>query len=116
MVILAMESPAIIAIILVIAETLSKQGRRLLASRRAIEYMVRQATRGQGDRNLRRSTPILIALSAVAAALLTAPPALAQPSPCPGNPDALSTSRIIVVDAATTPRVGRKHFPQTLPL
>ena len=36
--------------------------------------------------------------------------------PCPGNPDALSTSRAIAVDAATTPRVGRKHFPATLPL
>src|SRR5882757_9752898 len=42
--------------------------------------------------------------------------ALAQPAPCPGNPDALATSRIIAVDAAATPRVGRKHFPSTLPL
>jgi peptidoglycan/xylan/chitin deacetylase (PgdA/CDA1 family) len=37
-------------------------------------------------------------------------------APCPGNPDALGTSRVITVTAATTPRVGRKHFPQTLPL
>src|SRR5215475_9010009 len=35
---------------------------------------------------------------------------------CPGNPDALGTARVLAVDAATTPRVGRKHFPQTLPL
>jgi peptidoglycan/xylan/chitin deacetylase (PgdA/CDA1 family) len=42
-------------------------------------------------------------------------PATAQATPCPGNPDALSTSRVITV-TATTPRVGRKHFPQTLPL
>jgi len=28
----------------------------------------------------------------------------------------LSTERVITVDAATTPRVGRKHFPTTLPL
>jgi peptidoglycan/xylan/chitin deacetylase (PgdA/CDA1 family) len=44
--------------------------------------------------------------------------ALAQPTPppCPGNPDALATSRVITVDAAVTPRVGRKHFPATLPL
>ena len=35
---------------------------------------------------------------------------------CPGNADALATSRVIAVDAATTPRVGRKHFPATLPL
>ncbi len=39
-----------------------------------------------------------------------------QPQPCPGNPDALSTSRVITVATATTPRVGRKHFPDTLPL
>ena len=35
---------------------------------------------------------------------------------CPGNPQALGTSRILEVDAATTPRVGRKEFAQTLPL
>src|ERR1700710_526965 len=28
----------------------------------------------------------------------------------------LGTSRILAVDAATTPRVGLKNFPQTLPL
>lgn len=37
-------------------------------------------------------------------------------APCPGNPDALGTERILVVDAGTTPRVGRKEFPSTLPL
>ena len=52
---------------------------------------------------------------ALAAALLS-PHAAAQTAPCPGNPDALSTSRVIAVDAAATPRVGRKHFPATLPL
>ena len=35
---------------------------------------------------------------------------------CAGNADALGTERVLQVDAATTPRVGRKHFPQTLPL
>ena len=55
---------------------------------------------------------------ATAAALLATQPALAQtaPAPCSGNPDALATSRIITVNAAATPRVGRKHFPTTLPL
>ena len=50
--------------------------------------------------------------------LFAAQPAAADTArqPCPGNPDALSTSRVITVDAATTPRVGRKHFPATLPL
>jgi peptidoglycan/xylan/chitin deacetylase (PgdA/CDA1 family) len=39
----------------------------------------------------------------------------AQAAPCP-RPDALGTSRVLAVDAATTPRVGIKSFPQTLPL
>lgn len=48
-----------------------------------------------------------------AAAIATA--ASGAPS-CPGNADALGTARVLDVDAATTPRVGRKQFPQTLPL
>jgi len=36
--------------------------------------------------------------------------------PCPGHPDALGTERVLAVSAATTPRVGRKQFPATLPL
>jgi peptidoglycan/xylan/chitin deacetylase (PgdA/CDA1 family) len=57
-------------------------------------------------------------LSALLALLAAARPAAAEtePRPCPDNPDALSTSRVITVDAAATPRVGRKHFPDTLPL
>jgi peptidoglycan/xylan/chitin deacetylase (PgdA/CDA1 family) len=41
--------------------------------------------------------------------------AAAQAEPCPRK-DTLGTSRILAVDAATTPRVGVKIFPQTLPL
>jgi peptidoglycan/xylan/chitin deacetylase (PgdA/CDA1 family) len=37
-------------------------------------------------------------------------------APCPGNADALGTARILAVDAATTPRIGRKHFSETLAL
>jgi peptidoglycan/xylan/chitin deacetylase (PgdA/CDA1 family) len=37
-------------------------------------------------------------------------------SPCPGRADALGTARVLPVDPAATPRVGRKHFPGTLPL
>lgn len=37
-------------------------------------------------------------------------------APCPGNPDALGVTRVLTVDARTTPRVGRKQFPATLPL
>jgi peptidoglycan/xylan/chitin deacetylase (PgdA/CDA1 family) len=35
---------------------------------------------------------------------------------CPGNNEALGTARVLAVDVATNPRVGRKQFPQTLPL
>ena len=41
--------------------------------------------------------------------------ATAQADECP-HKDALGTSRVLTVDAATTPRVGLKSFPQTLPL
>jgi peptidoglycan/xylan/chitin deacetylase (PgdA/CDA1 family) len=41
--------------------------------------------------------------------------AAAHAATCPRK-DALGTSRILSVDAATTPRVGLKSFPQTLPL
>jgi peptidoglycan-N-acetylglucosamine deacetylase len=40
----------------------------------------------------------------------------AAAEPCAGNPNALGTERVLDVDAATTPRVGRKHFSATLPL
>ncbi|NVO13816.1 MAG: polysaccharide deacetylase family protein [Rhodoplanes sp.] len=44
-------------------------------------------------------------------------PAIAQAADaCPGRADALGTARVLTVDPATYPRVGRKHFPQTLPL
>lgn len=43
-------------------------------------------------------------------------PLAAAAEPCPGNPDALGTERTITVDAATTPRVGHKEFPVSLPL
>jgi peptidoglycan/xylan/chitin deacetylase (PgdA/CDA1 family) len=41
--------------------------------------------------------------------------AAAQATECPRK-DALGTSRVLAVDAATYPRVGLKSFPQTLPL
>jgi len=40
----------------------------------------------------------------------------ASAAPCPGNTQGLGTERVIEVDAKTTPRVGRKQFPTTLPL
>jgi peptidoglycan/xylan/chitin deacetylase (PgdA/CDA1 family) len=53
-------------------------------------------------------------LACVAIAALI--PVTAAATPCPGNPDALGTERVLAVDAASTPRVGRKQFPATLPL
>ena len=59
----------------------------------------------------------MLALASVAGTSPATTQVAAQSAvPCPGNPDALTTSRVITVSAATTPRVGRKHFPQTLPL
>jgi peptidoglycan/xylan/chitin deacetylase (PgdA/CDA1 family) len=39
----------------------------------------------------------------------------ARAAECP-HPGTLGTSRVLAVDAATTPRVGLKSFPETLPL
>ena len=50
------------------------------------------------------------------AALVVIVPLAARAAPCPGNPDALGTERVLTVDANSTPRVGRKEFPVTLPL
>jgi peptidoglycan/xylan/chitin deacetylase (PgdA/CDA1 family) len=55
----------------------------------------------------------LVVVAAVAAALSQVPAAAQS---CPHHPDALGTARVLAVDAATTPRVGRKQFPATLPL
>jgi peptidoglycan/xylan/chitin deacetylase (PgdA/CDA1 family) len=54
----------------------------------------------------------ILTIAFAAAAL----PLAAAAQTCPQNPDALGTARTLVVDSKTTPRVGRKHFPQTLPL
>ncbi len=53
---------------------------------------------------------------ALGAALLMLTPAAAAAADCSGNPAALGTARVLTVDPATTPAVGRKHFPATLPL
>jgi len=53
---------------------------------------------------------------ALGAALLILVPAAAGAADCPGNPAALGTARVLTVDPATTPAVGRKHFRATLPL
>ena len=52
----------------------------------------------------------------IATVLLAAASLPGWSAPCPGNPDALGTARVIAVHPTLYPRVGRKHFPQTLPL
>jgi peptidoglycan/xylan/chitin deacetylase (PgdA/CDA1 family) len=54
-------------------------------------------------------------MAAAALVASTAWAAAAGAADCP-RPGTLGTSRVLVVDAATTPRVGLKSFPQTLPL
>jgi peptidoglycan/xylan/chitin deacetylase (PgdA/CDA1 family) len=56
----------------------------------------------------------LILMGGTLAAGLFVCPALA--ADCPGNPDALGTSRTIAVDPAKMPRIGSMSYPQTLPL
>jgi peptidoglycan/xylan/chitin deacetylase (PgdA/CDA1 family) len=60
---------------------------------------------------------VLAAGLAVTIGLVVTTPwiAAAQTAGCPRK-DALGTSRVLKVDAAATPRVGLKSFPQTLPL
>jgi peptidoglycan/xylan/chitin deacetylase (PgdA/CDA1 family) len=54
----------------------------------------------------------ILAIAAIAASM----PLAAAAEPCPGNPDPLGTERVLDVDANSTPRLGRKQFPNTLPL
>jgi peptidoglycan/xylan/chitin deacetylase (PgdA/CDA1 family) len=58
----------------------------------------------------------IFVIALVAAMTSLATPLAAAAEPCPGNPDALGTARVLTVDARTTPRIGRKQFPDTLPL
>lgn len=50
-----------------------------------------------------------------AALVVVASTAAARAADCP-RPGTTGTSRVLAVDAAATPRVGLKQFPQTLPL
>src|ERR1700755_1095463 len=55
----------------------------------------------------------LLKAALIASSMLWATAAHAASCPRKGT---LGTSRTLAVDAATTPRVGLKNFPQTLPL
>jgi peptidoglycan/xylan/chitin deacetylase (PgdA/CDA1 family) len=56
----------------------------------------------------------LAAVASVLAAYSAATPARAQD--CPGNPDAIGTSRVITIDPGQYQRLGSLQYPETLPL
>jgi peptidoglycan-N-acetylglucosamine deacetylase len=58
----------------------------------------------------------VVAASGIAGAFLAAAPARAQTQNCPGNPNALGTSRVLVVGPGEYTRLGTMQYPQTLPL
>jgi peptidoglycan/xylan/chitin deacetylase (PgdA/CDA1 family) len=59
----------------------------------------------------KRSWTVVLSLG-----LLTCIVAPAAAADCPGNPDALGTSRTLVVDPREHPRIGTMQYPETLPL
>jgi peptidoglycan/xylan/chitin deacetylase (PgdA/CDA1 family) len=59
-------------------------------------------------------TPLCIALGLGLVGGLSVPAASA--ADCPGHPDALGTSRTLVVDPHAHPRIGTMQYPETLPL
>lgn len=55
--------------------------------------------------------------TALAALILSGAAAVsAMAADCPGNPNALGTSRTLVVDPTEHPRIGTMQYPETLPL
>src|SRR5262245_60086366 len=57
-------------------------------------------------------------LTAFCLALLSCSAVRAEPASnnCPGHPDAIGTSRTLVVDPRAHPRIGSMQYPETLPL
>ena len=67
----------------------------------------------------RKSADFLLSAVLSATLGLVAPaflPALALAEDCPGHPDALGTSRVLVVDPSKIQRVGVMQYAQSLPL
>src|ERR1700745_3507310 len=61
-----------------------------------------------------RRVPATISGLGLLACLIAAQGALA--ADCPGHPDAIGTSRTLVVDPREHPRLGTMQYPETLPL
>jgi len=64
-----------------------------------------------GNGWMRRLKPAILGLI-----LCGATAAAAQAAECPGNPNALGTSRTIVVDPVEHPKLGTMQYRETLPL
>jgi peptidoglycan-N-acetylglucosamine deacetylase len=60
------------------------------------------------------ATAALVATVSIVGALAAAMPARA--GGCPGNPDAIGTSRVIAIKYGDYTKLGRLQYPQTLPL
>jgi peptidoglycan/xylan/chitin deacetylase (PgdA/CDA1 family) len=68
-------------------------------------------------RSLRASIGFVLSTALGATAgLAAAAPAPAWAQECPGNPDALGTSRVLVLESSQLTRVGVMQYPQSLPL
>jgi peptidoglycan/xylan/chitin deacetylase (PgdA/CDA1 family) len=71
---------------------------------------------------LAQESPTHLAASQPEANAQTATPQAAQEAGgqadanCPGHPDALGTSRVLALDPARNPRIGRMQYPDSLPL
>jgi peptidoglycan/xylan/chitin deacetylase (PgdA/CDA1 family) len=86
--------------------------------REVVSYRCTQYPIGNAQRNAKDVKPAMTSnfTWALGAAIATAMAlGAAGAAECPRK-DALGTSRVLAVDAATSPRVGLKSFPQTLPL
>src|ERR1700744_3418345 len=57
-----------------------------------------------------------VSLGASLGLLACAGAGTASAADCPGNPDAIGTSRVLVVDPREHPRIGTMQYPETLPL
>jgi peptidoglycan/xylan/chitin deacetylase (PgdA/CDA1 family) len=86
---------------------------RELVSYRCTHYPIGNAQRNAKDVERPMTAKLTRAIGAALAAAMAWTAAGA--AECPRK-DALGTSRVLAVDAAASPRVGLKSFPQTLPL
>src|SRR5271166_2544038 len=67
-----------------------------------------------GGLEMQGVSPAVVAATLLTATVAIAPAAIAEE--CPGNPDAIGTSRTIVVDALEHPRLGGMQYRESLPL